>query len=119
MPLLLAIGAALIWIAKALGQFLLTTAFEVRKYAFKALAVAAAAGAFWIAFSAIYTGVKASLETVGAQVSTAFGSMGFSTDLGACLIPSTLPDALSALFGIVLAAVTTKWIRTVIFAKIA
>jgi len=113
------IFSALAWFGSAVVTFFSGIASDVRRYALRALAVAAAAGSFWISFNIIYDGVKGTLDSVVSQIQGAQGSFGFTMQLGLCMMPSTLPDAMSVLFGVALAAVTVKWIREILFLKLA
>lgn len=117
MPLLLKI---LKWIAAGLGVAFSSVIGEMSsKYAFRALAVTAMAGAFMVAFQIMYTTVQTVLQQAVGIAQSSQASMGITLDFALCIIPSTLPEAITVMFSVMLQAVAVRWTRQVLFAKLA
>jgi hypothetical protein len=121
MPLLLLwLGNIGTWIASALAQLVGGVGQTVRAYAMRAAAVAAAAGAFWLAFNNSYNLAKAGWDAAGAAVASAAGSAGGAAGaMIMCVLPSSFPTAVSVVFAVLLNAIAVRWVRQIIFAKLA
>jgi len=117
MDKLLAIAA---FVGTAFGTLISSVIGQMSsKYLFRAVAVTAMAGAFWVAFEVMYSAIKSALGVAVGYAVASQATLGVSLDFGLCLIPSTLPEAITVIFAVMIQAVAVRWTRMVLFAKLA
>lgn len=108
------------WFGVALGTMLGITIGELsKKYVFRAAAVAAMAYAYYLAFNVTYTTVKGMITSAVGHAQGGSGVVANGIEIAMCLLPSTLPEAITVLLGIGVQALAIKWTRMVLFAKLA
>lgn len=118
-PVLGLLAAGMVWLTTAIGIIVGKLIAESGRYLFRAAAVTAMAAAFIIAFNVMYQTVKSVLNVGVSYAQASQASLGVNLDFALCLIPSTLAEAITVLFSVMIQAVAVRWTRLVLFAKLA
>jgi len=96
-----------------------TIGMVAKQYTVRAAAVAALAIAFYAIYDTTHDLIKTALNSASASMISEGNTVFDSVLLFSCMLPASTASAFSTLFSITILAVTLKWARMLMFAKLA
>lgn len=116
-PVLVGIGGAVTWIASAFATMAGTViTFLTSKFFLRSAAIAVAMTVYAAMFIATYDVIKLEVQSA-VTAAQSWGVAGDGITIATCMMPSSIPQAITVLINIVVLGVTLKIGRQVLIAK--